>query len=613
MMKTNESDNILDRLLGKLLSLTKQIYLIEQDDDSGLPESFIPGKRTIHPLLRSSYNIEWWTTSGTIECCEDIANLSISFDPQLEGGDRVSFVEIIRDTFRENACNENIFKCDSIFPKETNTLFEARKIESPKEFAFCLWNEIHKNLVDSQVKWLTMYPLRLVKVDSYAFGFDGLTLLRADDQQRWKQISVKYHDSQYWMPDTGDWADGMNGHTVEDLRHSKTWLVCEALGTESTSRSFSSDNMRTFIAVLLSFLGKNNPYLLQKRSADTASYSIQFSGDPRKTACGASIATIGSLFPPLPIADFLDIPTTVLSMVQNWYKSRATTSKSLAQRATTAAHFIHYGIIHEDIERFIHFFIALDALFGERNKVEKNIKAGINKIFSEQTDWVDRIGKLFKLRSELVHGGISSINKWDGLAKYRNHFRSEPIQDIQIAATTALRSYFSDEGFDFLFEVAPSASANTESLYDTDFHAWTQTQSLLLRNQQWQQIDLDNVIEEIESLGRQQRQELRNRLAVLIGHLLKWEYQSEKRSRSWLATISIQRIDIAALIADNPSLQPYLNEAMEVAYRKGRMLAVKETELPQKTFPSKATYSLENVLLENFHPGEESDLLDPDN
>lgn len=154
-----------------------------------------------------------------------------------------------------------------------------------------------------------------------------------------------------------------------------------------------------------------------------------------------------------------------------------------------------------------------------------------------------------------------------------------------------------------------NASLNaTDSLYKTDFYAWTQHQSLLLRNRQWQQIDLDNVIEEIESLGRQQRQELRNRLAILIGHLLKWEYQTEKRSRSWFATISIQRLDIGELISDNLSLKPYLSEALKAAYKKGLMLAVKESGLPSKTFPSNPTYSLEAILSERFYPGEESNM-----
>jgi len=155
---------------------------------------------------------------------------------------------------------------------------------------------------------------------------------------------------------------------------------------------------------------------------------------------------------------------------------------------------------------------------------------------------------------------------------------------------------------------SPVPIDRANSLYEVDFYAWTQRQSLLLRNQQWPQIDLDNVIEEIESLGRQQRQELRNRLANLIGHLLKWEYQHEKRSRSWFATINVQRLDISELILENPSLKPYLAEALEAAYKKGLMLAVKETGLPSKIFPSVAAYSLEDILSESFYPGKSSDM-----
>jgi hypothetical protein len=96
--------------------------------------------------------------------------------------------------------------------------------------------------------------------------------------------------------------------------------------------------------------------------------------------------------------------------------------------------------------------------------------------------------------------------------------------------------------------------------------------SVLLRKHQWSQLDLLNLIEEIESLGKQQRQELRNRLSVLIGHLLKWEYQSSTRSRSWLATIRVQRRDTLRLLKDNPSLKPYLEDVLSEAYENGRDL-----------------------------------------
>ncbi|MFM6210081.1 DUF29 domain-containing protein, partial [Planktothrix sp.] len=76
-----------------------------------------------------------------------------------------------------------------------------------------------------------------------------------------------------------------------------------------------------------------------------------------------------------------------------------------------------------------------------------------------------------------------------------------------------------------------------QSLYEHDFYGWTQKQAQLLREQKWHHLDLNNLIEEIESLGRQERQQLRNRLSILMAHLLKWEYQPTKRSRSGLATI----------------------------------------------------------------------------
>ena len=153
-------------------------------------------------------------------------------------------------------------------------------------------------------------------------------------------------------------------------------------------------------------------------------------------------------------------------------------------------------------------------------------------------------------------------------------------------------------------QTEPTPEALMQSLYEIDFYAWTQEQAKLLKHQQWSQLDLPNLIEEIESLGKQQRAELRNRLKVLIGHLLKWEFQPAKRSRSWLITIRIQRRDTQELLQENPSLKPYLQEAIQKIYESGRDLASGETNLPLKTFPESCPYSLEEILNDRFYPGE---------
>jgi Domain of unknown function DUF29 len=136
--------------------------------------------------------------------------------------------------------------------------------------------------------------------------------------------------------------------------------------------------------------------------------------------------------------------------------------------------------------------------------------------------------------------------------------------------------------------------------YDTDFYAWTQDQARLLRSGQVQQIDLENLAEEIESLGRQERRELRNRLAVLVGHLLKWQYQPTGRGASWRSTIKVQRKDVQRLLKENPSLRPYLTEAVEESYDMALDLAIQETGL--ETFPERCAYSPEQILDETFLP-----------
>jgi hypothetical protein len=138
------------------------------------------------------------------------------------------------------------------------------------------------------------------------------------------------------------------------------------------------------------------------------------------------------------------------------------------------------------------------------------------------------------------------------------------------------------------------------NLYATDFYGWTQEQSSLLRQGKLDFVDLPNLIEEIESLGKQQQQELKNRLGVLIGHLLKWEYQSNRRSKSWKYTIQEQRLQIIDLIEQNPSLKSYQHDAVTKAYQLGLILIGRQTPLNPKQLPSQCPYSFEQITNISF-------------
>jgi len=146
----------------------------------------------------------------------------------------------------------------------------------------------------------------------------------------------------------------------------------------------------------------------------------------------------------------------------------------------------------------------------------------------------------------------------------------------------------------------------TETLYETDFYAWTQHQAALLRAEEIETLDLANLAEEIESMGISQRKEITSRLIVLIMHLLKWQYQpaphGRTQPRSWLNTITTQRQEIELVLRDSPSLRRQLPEHIAYAYPRARTRAHQETRIALKIFPETCPYTEAQILSDAFLP-----------
>jgi hypothetical protein len=142
----------------------------------------------------------------------------------------------------------------------------------------------------------------------------------------------------------------------------------------------------------------------------------------------------------------------------------------------------------------------------------------------------------------------------------------------------------------------------TQTLYDTDFNLWIEQTVNQLKNGDLQDLDRQNLIDEIESMGRNDKREVKNRLIVLFMHLLKWQYQPEKRTSSWISTINEQRRQISTVLEDSPSLKPYLAEVFSKCYQLACNDASKETNLPKITFPSDCPFSSEQVLDADYFP-----------
>lgn len=138
--------------------------------------------------------------------------------------------------------------------------------------------------------------------------------------------------------------------------------------------------------------------------------------------------------------------------------------------------------------------------------------------------------------------------------------------------------------------------------YEQDFYEWTMHNAALIRQGKFSQVDIENVAEEIESMGKSDKRELISRLGVLIAHLLKWEFQPKRRTNSWRAIIKVQRLRVKKLLGESPSLKHELESKLADAYQLAIMIAAEETHIPEIDFPNKCPYDFAQCMRENFFP-----------
>jgi hypothetical protein len=124
----------------------------------------------------------------------------------------------------------------------------------------------------------------------------------------------------------------------------------------------------------------------------------------------------------------------------------------------------------------------------------------------------------------------------------------------------------------------------------------------MVRDGRFDALDREHLAEELESMGKSELRALESRLAVLLAHLLKWQFQPEKRSKSWQRTLIEQRKRIARLLRDSPSLRPKLDGLFADAYDSALRLAADETGKDESEFPQSCLYGVEQVLDLDFYP-----------
>jgi Domain of unknown function DUF29 len=140
------------------------------------------------------------------------------------------------------------------------------------------------------------------------------------------------------------------------------------------------------------------------------------------------------------------------------------------------------------------------------------------------------------------------------------------------------------------------SAAPIRAAYERDFYGWALEQAALIRGGSLDEVDAENVAEEIESLARNEFRSFVSFLRLVLVHLLKWDYQAQRRNRGWAISIASHRDHATTSIDENPSFTPRVEEALDRAYRQARLQAARETKLPIRAFPERRPYSLDDVM-----------------
>ena len=141
--------------------------------------------------------------------------------------------------------------------------------------------------------------------------------------------------------------------------------------------------------------------------------------------------------------------------------------------------------------------------------------------------------------------------------------------------------------------------------YETDVVAWANEQAGFVRAGRFDQLDLEHIAEEIEDVGKSEQRELASRMAVLLAHLLKWDHQPARRSKSWQYTLTTQRKEVAYVISEAPSLRTKFSDErwLDIVWSKAKSQAESETGLDIDTFPEVCPWPISDVLSEGWLPG----------
>ncbi len=382
-----------------------------------------PGRDDVATITTGG-SMQLWHTRGGLRRIRNLAQMLILEDPDFGHLDLESLEKLIQKIVWDLSDSHEMFSVMSAARGEARTLFDARKVRDEHDFSFGVWFILKSEILRRVTDWLVLYPLPSTESRTFSPDNSTLTILETEDTSSWSELSSRFPTASSWNPR----RDNVKRDYFNSEKQYGAWAVTIASGLVDSAARVAERRFRELIAVIISMSQSKSPHPFIKTIGEASRYCILFPADPKRTAIGCMHQPVGPLIP-WP-GNKIKISSELVADISGWYARAGRLDEHMRRRLSNAAAFMNLGIQQRGIPQFILYFMTLDALFGERNRVEEAIQDGVARSVTVDPFTREKVKLLFDLRSELVHGGIHRIEEWKSLNHYWNHLRSEPIHDI---------------------------------------------------------------------------------------------------------------------------------------------------------------------------------------
>lgn len=379
--------------------------------------------------------IDWWFTAESRAAHSGLAALLTQSSTEFAECDHETARETVLKSLQRLCMDTRFFEVHEVLLAKKKSLLDCLVLDVSHGAALILL-ELQAHLRSMMGRCCTVFAISRFIPKSFGIPSQSLHFVSKGDSEYWTSLVREgFCLDDWWSPSAPALLGAARSFALPEGYSSL--IVVDASGTRKGTLFTSVLRARMLVAVAFSTASASSRYPYHKSAARSLDFYAQYphSSDPTQQVSTSSCEPISPYY-----ASEIPIDDECALAICNWYDTLSRCPPSTVMRVERAAHFLNLGMNARDTQAFISFFVALDALLGERGSVESSIVDGVRALGLDSKD-VHRVKWLFKLRSDLVHGGSRNVSEWNRYARYLQHFNTNPMLDVQrIAQSILLRA-----------------------------------------------------------------------------------------------------------------------------------------------------------------------------